>query len=116
MASAQFRSLLAISIWLSGEANAIISLAGPEAERLAFGLTLSPPNSDMLSAKNIPVAAFDFASGANLAARSLPSPRHVRSLQMHWSAVEAIARALDLDDELSGEEVARLIEQNPPLR
>ena len=32
-------------------ADAIISLAGPEAERLAFGLVVSPPNSDMLSAK-----------------------------------------------------------------
>ena len=37
-------------------------------------------------------------------------------LQTRWPAVEAIARALDREDELDGEEVARLIAQNPPLR
>ena len=37
-------------------------------------------------------------------------------LQMHWPAVEAIARALDIEDELDGEAVARLMAQHPPLR
>ena len=32
-------------------ANTIVFLAGPEAERLAFGLTLSPAKADLLSAK-----------------------------------------------------------------
>ena len=32
---------------------------------------------------------------------------------MRWPAVEAIARALDLEDELDGEAVARLMAQQP---
>jgi ATP-dependent Zn protease len=95
--------------------EAIISLAGPEAERLAFGLVVSPPSSDQLSAKTFTRRCSVSRAGANallehcrLEARAI--------LKTRWPAVEPIARALDQEDELDGEEVARLIAQNPPLR
>ena len=47
-------------------ANTIISLAGPEAERLAFGLTLSPAKFDQLSAKMFTRRCSVSRAGANL--------------------------------------------------
>jgi hypothetical protein len=96
-------------------ADTIVFLAGQEAERLAFGLTLSPAKSDLLSAKMFTRRCSVSRAGANallehcrLEARAI--------LQTRWPAVEAIARALDREDELDGEAVAKLIKRNPPLR
>jgi hypothetical protein len=84
------------------------------AERLAFGIVVSPSSSDQLSAKMFTRRLSFSRAGANallehcrLEARAI--------LQMRWPAVEAIARALDLEDELDGEAVAQLIAKNPPL-
>lgn len=96
-------------------ANAIVALSGPEGERLAFGLTLSPPNSDLLSAKMFTRRLSTSRAAANLLLDYCRAEARA-ILQMRWPAVEAIARALDREDELSGDEVARLIERNPPLR
>jgi hypothetical protein len=95
--------------------NTIVALAGPEAERLAFGLTLSPPNSDLLSAKMYTRRLSTSRQAANLLLDHCRAEARA-ILQMRWPAVEAIARALDQNDELDGAEVAKLIEQNPPLR
>jgi ATP-dependent Zn protease len=95
--------------------NTIIVLAGPEAERLAFGLTLSPPNSDLLSAKMYTRRLSTSRQAANLLLDHCRAEARA-ILQMRWPAVEAISRALDRDDELDGEEVAKLIKRNPPLR
>lgn len=102
-----------LALWRS---SAIFSLAGPEAERLEFGLTLSPPNSDQLAAKMYCRRCSVGRAGANalyehcrLEARTI--------LEKNWRAVEAVARALSLsiDDQLDGEEVAQLIKRNAPL-
>lgn len=95
--------------------NTIVALAGHEAERLAFGLTLSPENSDQLSAKMYCRRLSVSRAGANLLFDHCKAEARA-ILQMRWPAVENISRALDEEDELSGEDVARLIEQNPPLR
>jgi hypothetical protein len=95
--------------------NIIVALAGPEAERLAFGLTLSPPNSDLLSAKMYTRRLSTSRQAANLLLDYCKAEARA-ILQIRWPAIEAIARALDLEDELDGEEVAKLIERNPPLR
>ena len=96
--------------------EAIISLAGPEAERLAFGLRwcrrripISCPRKRSLAAARLSRA------GANLLLDHCKAEARA-ILQMRWPAVEAIARALDLEDELDGEAVARLMAQHPPLR
>jgi hypothetical protein len=101
-----------LAMWRS---NAIFFLAGPEAERLSFGLIVSPPSSDLLVAKTHCRRASVSRAGANalyehcrLEARTI--------LERYWRAVEAIARALDRDGELDGDAVAGLIKQNPPLR
>jgi hypothetical protein len=95
--------------------EAIIALAGPEAERLQFGLVVSPPNSDLLSAKMYTRRLSVSRAGANLLFEHCKAEARA-ILKMRWPAVEAIARALDRDDELDGEEVAKLIKRNPPLR
>jgi hypothetical protein len=95
--------------------NTIVALAGPEAERLAFGLTLSPENSDQLSAKMYCRRLSVSRAGANLLFEHCKAEARA-ILQMRWPAVEAIARALDREDELDGNAVAKLIERNPPLR
>jgi hypothetical protein len=95
--------------------NTIVVLAGPEAERLAFGLTLSPPNSDLLSAKMYTRRLSTSRQAANLLLDHCRAEARA-ILQMRWPAVEAISRALDREDELDGEAVAKLIAQNPPLR
>ena len=96
-------------------ANTIVMLAGPEAERLAFGLTLSPAKSDQLSAKMYCRRCSVSRAGANLLFDYCKAEARA-ILQTRWPAVEAIARALDLDDELDGETAAKLIAQNPLLR
>ena len=93
----------------------IIALGGEAAERLAFGVVISPPNSDQLSAKTFTRRCSFSRAGANLLLDHCRAEARA-ILQMRWPAVEAIARALDLEDELDGEEVAKLIERNPPLR
>ena len=95
--------------------EAIISLAGPEAERLQFGLVVSPPNADQLSAKTFTRRCSVSRAGANLLYEHCKAEARA-ILQMRWPAVEAVARTLDLEDELTGEVVAKLIAQNPPLR
>jgi hypothetical protein len=84
--------------------NAIVALAGQEAERLAFGLTLSPENSDQLSAKMYCRRLSVSRAGANLLYEHCKVEARA-ILQMRWPAVEAIARTLDLEDELDGEAV-----------
>ena len=101
-----------LAMWRS---NAIFSLAGPEAERLSFGLIVSPPSGDLLVAKSHCRRASVSRAGANLLLDHCKAEARVL-LQRYWAAVEAIAKALDRDDELDGEAVARLIAQNPPLR
>jgi hypothetical protein len=96
--------------------EAIISVAGPECERLAFGLTLSrESSSDLLSAKTFTRRCSFGRAGANLLLDHCRAEARA-ILQRHWFAVEAIARALDRDSELDGDAVARLIKQNPALR
>jgi hypothetical protein len=101
-----------LGMWRS---TAIFYLAGPEAERLAFGLTLSPPNGDLLVAKSHCRRGAVSRAGANLLLDHCRAEARA-ILQMRWPAVEAVARELDREDELTGEQVARLIEKNPPLR
>jgi hypothetical protein len=95
--------------------EAIIALGGEMAERLQFGLVVSPPNSDQLSAKMFTRRLSVSRAGANLLLDHCKAEARA-ILQMRWPAVEAISRALDREDELDGEEVAKLIAQNPPLR
>jgi hypothetical protein len=95
--------------------EAIISLAGEAAERLAFGIVVSPSSSDQLSAKTFTRRCSVSRAGANLLFDHCKAEARA-ILQMRWPAVEGIARALDRDDELDGDEVARLIERNPPPR
>jgi hypothetical protein len=101
-----------IAMW---RAKAIFFLAGEAAERLAFGLVVSPPNSDQLDAKVFTRRCSVGRAGANLLLDHCRAESRAL-LQRHWPAVEAIARALDREGELDGEAVARLIAQNPPLR
>ena len=96
-------------------ARAIFALAGEAAERLSFGLVVSPPNSDQLDAKVFTRRCSVGRAGANLLLDHCRAEART-ILQRHWAAVEAIARALDRDGELDGEAVGRLIAQNPPLR
>ena len=98
-----------LALWRS---CAIFSLAGEAAERLSFGLAILPPSSDQLAAKMYTRRCCFGRAGANalyehcrLEARTI--------LEKNWHAVEAIARALDLNDELDGQQVAELI---APLR
>jgi hypothetical protein len=95
--------------------EAIIALAGEAAERLAFGLVVSPPNADQLKAKVYCRRLSVGRAGANLLFDHCKAEARA-ILQIRWNAVEAIARALDQEDQLDGDEVARLIERNPPLR
>ena len=99
----------------SGATKRSFRLAGEAAERLAFGVVISPPNSDQLSAKTFTRRCSVSRAGANLLFDHCKAEARA-ILQMRWPAVEAIARALDREDELDGEAVARLIAQNPPLR
>ena len=96
-----------LAMWRS---CAIFALAGPEAERLAFGLTISPPSSDLLSAKTYTRRGSFSRAGANLLLDHCRAESRAL-LQMRWPAVEAIAVALDRENELDGEAVAKLIEQ-----
>ena len=86
--------------------EALISLGGLAAERLAFGLVVSPPNSDQLSAKVYCRRCSVGRAGANLLYSHCEAEARA-ILQMRWPAVEAIARALDRDGELSGEGTKR---------
>ena len=115
MYAGRFRFQSSASTSPSGAAEAIISLAGEAAERLAFGLVVSPPSSDQLSAKTFTRRCSVSRAGANLLYEHCKAEARA-ILQTRWPAVEAIARALDREDELDGEAVAKLIAQNPPLR
>ena len=95
--------------------NVVLALAGPEAERLQFGLVVSLPSSDLLSAKMYTRRLSTSRQAANFLLDYCRAEARA-ILQMRWPAVEAIARALDLEDELDGEAVAQLIAKNPPLR
>jgi hypothetical protein len=95
--------------------NAVVALAGPECERLQFGLTLLPPSStDLLSAKMFTRRLSVSRGGANALLESCRLEARA-ILQRYWRACEAIARELDREDEIDGETVAKLIAQNPPL-
>ena len=66
-------------------------LAGQEAERLAFGVVISPANSDLFSAKMFTRRCSVSRAGANaIVEHCRPEARAI--LQTRWPAVEAIAR------------------------
>ena len=54
-------------------ANAIVLLAGPEAERLAFGLTLSPAKGRSAIRQNVYPPLFGLPCGCQCVARTLPT-------------------------------------------
>jgi hypothetical protein len=95
--------------------TAIFHLAGPEAERLSFGLIVSPPSADLLVAKSHCRRGAVSRAGAHFLLEHCKAEARA-ILQMRWPSVEAIAKALDREDELSGDEVAKLIERHPPTR
>jgi Peptidase M50B-like len=95
--------------------EAIIALGGQIAERLAFGVVVSLPNSDQLSAKTFTRRCSVGRAGANaLLAHCASEARTL--LEKYWAAVEAVAKLLDREGELDGETVARLIAETRPPR
>lgn len=101
-----------LALWRS---CAIFSLAGEAAERLSFGVAILPPSSDQLAAKMYTRRCCFGRAGANLLLEHCRAEART-ILEKNWPSVEAIARALDREDELDGDAVAKLIERNPPLR